>query len=261
MNLAKGSFIYHHLRGQIGDVLREQSKVSQRNNSWVLKNKLPTQLVLYVEKYLSGDPIFFTELKPSQTIKFPPNTFADRDQLYTYVRVNGRLIPFLQPYMFREIRKTIYLGGVEYSSNGGNNQVKALNWDIRGIWIHNKLPFPLNVYYKGNLVAQINGNIGNTYLGGGGSTLYFDNSREGIDFGDQIEFGYTIPGSTEKKIIATIDDEQCLEMYIGTVFGNMWGPDPDNSVYRIDKPVWTGITYYRPVGRYNSVITNPYAPF
>ena len=59
----------------------------------------------------------------------------------------------------------------------------------------------------------------------------------------------------------TIDDTHCQSIFIGTVSGGTRGPAPDDSAYAVDRPVWTGITYYKPIGGYRIRATNPLAPF
>ena len=258
----RDTFDYFNLRGQIGDVLRDQSAAAQSQSPWRIINMLPNTLVLWTEQYQSGDPKFFTEIKSRETLVYSPDQFSDRDQLYVYYRYQGKLVPFMEPYMFRNIWKTIRVGAVTYSSEGGHGQVQASNWDLRGVWLNNCLPIPLDVYYRGRLAAQIGGYNGLSYMGGGASSLYFDNDREGLNFMDQITFKYSLPGDAGKYLFdVVIDDEQCLSMNIGVVSGGLWGPNPDNAVYRVDRPSYTGITYYLPIGRGNSVATNPYAPF
>lgn len=262
---------YMHLRGQTDDVLRHQLAISQADRDWTIINMLPTKLVLWLEHYEDRVPCFFAEIEPNQTLKFPPNALADHDRLLVYYKHtegysrtagDGTLIPFLQPHTIRAMWKTIRLGAVTYSSEGGQSEVQASHWDLRGIWLRNKLPIPLDVYYKGRLAAQLGGYNGMSYLGGGGSEVYFDNGREGLNFMDELIFRYSLPGEKAKYLFSvTIDDEQCLAMNIGVISAGMIGPDPDNAIYRVHKPVFTGITFYRPIGRGNSVATNPNAPF
>nr|QBK86226.1 MAG: hypothetical protein LCMAC102_00200 [Marseillevirus LCMAC102] len=255
------TFEYYRLRDTIDEVLRDRSVNQQRGDVWRIKNMLPTPLVLYWEKYLSGFPQKLCTIKPHEELTFQSNQFADRDQLYTYYEYEGQKIPFLQPYMFRELWKTITLGSVEYSSMDGHLQTQASNWDMKGVWLHNRLAFPIDVYYKGNLAAQMYAYDGMNYLGGSASSVYFDNDREGLDFLDTLEFKYSLPNHKEDIFSATLDDIQCQSIYIGTVSGGMRGPAPDTFAYSVDRPVWTGITHYLPTGRYNSRMTNPLAPF
>lgn len=257
-----GNFNYRHLRGQNSDILQEVSAISQISVSWKIINMLPTKLVLWVEKYLSGEPKYFATIEPHAVLEYPPNTFSDQDQLYTYINISGKLYPFLQPYTFREIWKTIRLGAATYSSEDGHAIVQSIHWAMRGVWIHNRIAYPLDVYYKGNLVAQVGGYNGIEYMGGGNSSVYFTNSREGLNLGDEIEFKYSLPGTEGKRLFSVIlNDNSCVSIYVGVVSGGFRGPDPDNAVYRIDKPSYTGITYYENIDGYSTKATNPRAPF
>ena len=133
---------------------------------------------------------------------------------------------------------------------------------MRGVWIHNRLAVQLDIQYHCILVAQVSGYNGIEYMGGGASSVYFDNSREGLNFNDEIEFQYSLPGIAGAKIFSVkIDDEQCMSMYVGVVSGGMWGPNPDNAVYRVNKPSYTGITFYIPIDGYHSRATNSRAAF
>jgi len=259
---------YFRLRGQIDDVLRAQSTASQINVPWKLVNLLPTNLVIWKEGQFSDKAKYFTDLKPNETKTFSPGELKDKDVLYTYYRYKNekegiKLIPFLQPYIVRGMFKDIKFGAVTYSSDdGGHQTVQASNWDLRGVWIHNKLPIPLDVYYKGRLAAQIGGYNGLGYMGGGSSTIYFSNDREGLDFMDEINFKYSLPGKEGKNLFKVVlDDENCVSMFVGVVSGGFSGPNPDNSIYRIGQPSYRSVTNFLPYGNGNSVMTNPNTPF
>ena len=250
------SFEYSRLRDTNGDVLRNISAEMQRDVPWTLKNMLPVKLELWLEKYQSGDPRPFGILDEFETKVFPPSTFSVRDQLFTYIRVHGKLYPLLEPYMFRDIWKTVRLGAVTYDSGAGHSVVQASNWNMRGVWIHNRIRVPLDIYYKGNLVAQVSAYNGIEYMGGGASSIYFDNNREGLNFEDEIEFRSSVPGHNKKLFSVTLDDQQCTQMYVGTVSGGLWGPNPDNAVHRVHKPVFTGVGFYVPAGGYRTRLTD-----
>lgn len=253
---------YSHLMSLNGDVMREQSTLSQIHQPWKFQNMLPSVMHIWIAEYLSDNPREFLQLQPYETKYLPPNAISNLSKIYVFYKHKGKLIPFMQEYTVRNFFKDIKIGGVTYTSDGGAGYLQSTYSDMRGIWLKNRLPIPLDVYYKGNLVAQLGGYNGTEYLGGGASTLWFDNSWRGVNFLDTFEFAYSLPGEEGKKMFSvTIDDEQCMSMFIGVVTGGMWGPDPDNAVYRVDQPSYTGITFYLPVGQYNSRETNPYAPF
>lgn len=251
------------LRGTQDDILRQRSAQAQRLNKWVLINMLPNHLVIYHQPYLQ-EANYLTDLQSRQTLEYPYDKFGDRDVLYVFVRdESGKLHLFLEPYVMWNIWRMIQIGTVGYRSTDGHLQTQASNWDMRGVMLHNKTRFPLDVYYKGNLVAQMYAYDGMTYLGGSAASVYFDNDRQGLNFGDELTFRYSLPGEGNSKFLysITLDDTQAQDIHIGDITGGIRGPDPDNAVYRVNEPVFTGITYYRPVGRYNSIATNPYAPF
>lgn len=256
-----------NLAWENGDVLRYQSSLNQANAKWKLINMLPTKLELWTKKEFSDKVNFLSKIKPHQTLHFHPSKISGGEELFVYYRhkdKNGKenLIPFMEPFTMRNWSKDIRIGAVVYSSTDGHGIVQASNWDMRGIWIRNKMPIPLDIYYKGNLMAQVFGYNGTNYIGGGASTIYFDNDRRGINFMDEIVFKYSLPGKEGKFLFSVVvDDEQCNEMLVGVVSAGFRGPNPDNSIYRIDEPDYTGITYYVPNGDYTSVATNPFAPF
>jgi len=263
MHPGKGSFDYFHLRGTIDEVLRAQSAKNQCSKEWKIINMLPTNLELWSEKKWTGTAEPLTKIKARETLVFEPNKFSDGDQLYTYFRTpQGKLIPFLEPCSLRCIWKNVKLGAVVYRSTGGHLGEQASNWDMRGITLHNKMRIPLNVFYKGRLAAQISAYDGMSYMGGSASTVYFDNDRQGLNMWDKLTFSYSVPGLMNKELFTvTLDDVQMQDVHIGEVQGGETGPDPDTAAYSVDRPVWTGITYYIPTGRYNSRMTNPLAPF
>ena len=262
---------YFHLKGEIGDVLRAQSEVDQISDPYIITNILPTMLHMYTQKNSSEPVNFLSEIKPRETKKFHPMQFTDGEKLYVFYHgANNSKIPFLESYTFRPWWKNIKLGAVTYTSTSGHGEVQASWWDMRGVWIHNKLPIPLDIYYKGRLAAQVFGYNGTDYMGGGASSIYFDNDREGLNFMDEIEFRYSLSGKETNKssygknnylFKVIIDDYQCNEMFVGVISAGEWGPDPDNGIYRVDKPDYTGITYYVSTGGYQTRATNPMAPF
>jgi len=252
---------YSPLRFLQSDELQTREKQRYARDGWIITNKLPIELILYTEKYLSGTPTKLCVLSPYERRVFPPTAFADRDQLFTYViGKNGELVPLLMSYMFREQWKKIELGAIEYSSDGGHGEVQASNWDMRGVWLHNRMRIPLSIYFEGRLVAQMNAYDGMTYLGGSGSSVYYDYDREGIDIDTRLEVRFSTATHTYVFDII-VGDNQALSVFIGTITGGAIGPDPDNFIYKVDSPNVTGTTFYRPIGGYRSEMTNPSAPF
>ncbi len=242
-------FLFEKLRNTGASVSRDLSAKAQINNPWVLENMTPTTLHLFSTKYGSGrcnlDPLI--DLKAFETLRVPPDRIKEGDTIYAYIKKGNSMIPFMEKYVCREFRKHIRLGAITYSSGDGRNATVASNWDMRGVWIHNKLAVPLNIYYKGNLAAQVFGDMNSDYMGGGGSSIYFDNDREGLNFMDEITFSYAIDGRNQVRYTtAVLNDVQCTSMYVGVISGGWWGNTNDNAVYRVDKPCFTGVVRFEP---------------
>ena len=246
---------------QNGDVQRNVSKNTNVWINWRLINKLSLTIEVLVEKLGTKYPQHLIKLASGEEKEIPVDILSEGDILYACVNIQGRH-PLLLPYTIRNVWKMITFGAITYSSDGGHNEVQASNWDLRGIWIHNKMFAPLNIYYKGRLAAQIGSYNGTTYLGGGASTIYFDNDREGFKFGDEISFSLSVPGMEQKRMKVILNDIECLSIFVGEVSGGIWGPNPDFGVYNVNKPSYTGITYYESgKEQYRTYATNPFAPF
>jgi len=278
---------YLSLRNQNGDTQRHLSVAAQRTSPWELINMLPVLVEIWVSRVQfhtqpqpnepESPPVYVSSLIPNQRQKLPFTTLTEGDTLYVCVRDNtNTLLPLLQPYTVRNIWRAITLGSVEYSSDGGHNEVQASNWDLRGVWIKNRAFVPLNIYYKGRLAAQVFAHNGIGYMGGGASDVYFDNDREGLKFGDKIEFSFSVKGLEDKRMVAILDDTQALTVFVGKISGgdfkqgvhsdtarvglyaSAWGPEPDFGVYRIAQPSFSGLTYYfSGKEQYRTYPTNP----
>jgi hypothetical protein len=117
------------------------------------------------------------------------------------------------------------------------------------------------MYYKGNLVVQFYGNRGLDYMAGGASEIYFDNGGDGLKYLDTLEFRYAMPDNSTFLFKVILDDMYCRKISVGDVSSETRGPFPDNSVYRLQEPNYTGVTYFSPIGGGQSMMTNPNSPF
>lgn len=261
MNFNSIGFRYQNITGMPSDIERLQTAANIRSEPWYIMNVLPSILYLFLKKNGSFQLSFLTEIGPQKVIKYSSGYFAEGDKIYTFYKKDGKYIPFLESYTIIPQAKTIKLGAVTYSSEGGRGGSQTGYYDMKGVWLANRLPIPLDVYYKGNLVVQLYGYNGLDYMGGGASEVYFDNNRQGLHYLDTLEFRYSLPSDTKKLFSVTIDDVECMKMFIGTVSSTAEAPFPDNSVYRVNEPNYTGVTYFIPVGDGKSLMTNPLSPF
>jgi hypothetical protein len=138
------------------------------------------------------------------------------DIIFTYFKYRGQLIPFLEPTVVKE--GSVYmLGTVVYTV--GDRVPRAPEVEtIVGLTFDNRLPVPIDIWYQGNLVAQVYGRGRLDYLGGGGSILYFNNQDFGFHVGDHIEFRISLPGYDSKPlIIVQLTNANCNGLRIGVI--------------------------------------------
>jgi hypothetical protein len=248
---------YDRLGMQVGDIIKSNNVEYKSQEKWVLSNMLPTKLDLWTKKEFTRKYKFLTTIKPRETLKFHSNKFSDNEELYIYCIHNNNSIPFMEPFHMRDLHKDIKIGAVTYTSTSGRGEFQSNHSDLRGIWINNKMAFPLDIYYKNKLSCQVSGYKGLGYMGGGGSSIYFDNDRNGLNLMDKISFRYSIPGPQGKYLFdITLDDQQCNEIFVGVISGSTKGSYTDNAVYNVDKPNYIGIGYYVQTGDYQSKLTN-----
>lgn len=255
-----GVFDYNRLRDTMDDVLRDRSRYKQRNDPWILTNMLPTKLKLYHSPQFTGKTLYLCGLRPHQTKVFPPKKFEDGDKLLVMYEGKEAEHQIMPTHTFQSQWKRLRLGDVLYRSWDGGRQYFTSYADLSGLMLHNHLLFPLNVYFKGNLIGQMTGYDGMTYLGGSGASLYVDNDRDGFRLGDQLTFGYSFPGNEETLFTVTLTDNHAYHVHIGKIGVGQPNPEPDTYAYSVNLPPQTGYTYYVPIGRYNSVPTNIAAP-
>jgi hypothetical protein len=239
-----------------GTYERQVTSHRLKDHDWEIRNTFPVQLDLYVQKAWTENVSFLSVIHPKQKIKLHPSALKEDDKLIVFYK--GR--PFTDEFTIRSFEKLITIGAIGYSSGPGAREFTASQSDIAGVRLINRCSVPLNFYYKGNPVAQVGSYVGQTYLGGGNDSVYFDNSRQGIDMWDPISISFSLKDELNWTTLI-LNDMMVDEIYLGIIQGTNIGPDPDTYTYNVTKPDWTGQTFYRPVGGYQTIMTNPFAPF
>lgn len=234
---------YINLESTNSDRLIMANRAASSKEMWVIRNNFPTELFLYLEDPITGKTALLSKISPRGTISFPPERIRNGSKLYTmYLPIlQKELQVFIPPFTVRDYQKHIVLGSIVYKT--GSKSIDNINADINGIHMYNMTAMPLNVYYKGNLAAQLYPNDDKGYLGGGISSLYFTNDRQGLNFGDEITFTYATR-EKQQLFTAVLDDEYCEKMYIGVVSDTDIGPVPDQAIYSVMKPVYTSVKFY-----------------
>jgi len=248
---------YTLLSNDNGDIQRKISSDIQKDKNWVITNYLPLDLYIYIEKFCRNKPLhFLSVIKAKDTIIVNKDKLSGKDILRTYILNNSKFYQIMDKHIIKNFAKEIKLGDVGYHSLGGNSEFQAAHTDMNGIYLRNRLSIPITVYYKGNRVAELGPYIGLSFLGGGNSDIFFDNDRSGIDFGDVLTFKYNDKLLYNIKII----DEQAQDLHIGIIRGNFNPRDPDNSIYRVNKDVYSGVTFFEKTCGYKTKPTNPSVP-
>lgn len=270
------SFQYNRLAGTIGDKLRHASSVAQDNVNWKFNNVLPNDFHLYVKPgptLMVNDMVYdMGKLPANGSVQFAPDTFKTGDLLIVLFKhldqkdlsAGYKNYQAMEPYSLREYQKEINIGDVVTSFTTSPSEYLSPYNAIPGVWIHNRLLFPLNIYYGGHLVSQLGAYDGMSYQGGSRATIWFDNAGMGLDFEAPLTIAYSIPeekGTSEYMYTVFLYDNKMRDIYVGIVNGNQAGPPPDTVNYSIDRPVHTGITFYPATGAGRSRVTNPYGFF
>lgn len=234
---------YINLQSTNSDHLIMESRMTSLKEMWIIKNNFPTELFLYIEDSETERTKLLSKITPRGTLLFSPERIRNGSKLYTmYLPPNQKeLQVFIPPFTVQDYQKHITLGAIVYKT--GSKSVDNINADINGIHMYNMTAMPLNVYYKGNLAAQLYPNDNMGYLGGGISSLYFTNDRQGLNFGDEITFTYATKDK-QHFFTAVLDDEYCEKMYIGVASDTDIGPVPDQAIYSVTKPVYTSVKFY-----------------
>jgi len=269
---------YSRLNSTNSDRMRFESAAASKNIPWMFENYLPSKVYLYHIPQFTRLGYLLADLKPQEKIKryrSSGGVLKDGDTIEVFHNLKGESFAFrMTPsYTLKANLKDIKIGTVTYSSAAGGRENTTSFSDISGVMIHNNLMFPLNIYYqprnqgeKPNMVAQVGAYDGMTYLGGGVSNVYFDNSREGLRIGDRLAFEYSIPEhtankysieSTTKMFTITLTDNHIYHINVGVVNAGHDTHTPDTYAHNIDKPVLTGYTFYDNTG----APSNPNAAF
>ena len=189
---------------------------------------------LYVFK---GEEYLIT-IPPLGRVTLDYNDIQHGQILNTFAKAkNGQLVPWLKPYVASVKSRTITFGSFSYSSVPNTEQ--SHYFDISGVRIVNHFPVSVGIEYKGNHVATIQGHGGSQLHGGGGSSFYFDNYRNGFHTGDSITFkGLSTDFPFEISVVLT--DKFCQRIDMGvasageTTYNINDAPFQDSTVYRFN---------------------------
>ena len=165
-----------------------------KDTKWTFQNKTPfkirlTYRPLHIDPAgtnLSYRPALLGVLEKNQSKTFTHDSEVRLLTAGGVVEVDPPVL--LEKYVLDPKYKKILVGTAVYDIGGPGQNFHNLYADIPGIHIINHFPFPVNIYYKGNLAAQVEKYDGLTYQGGSWATVYFNNTGDGFRFMDVISF-------------------------------------------------------------------------
>jgi hypothetical protein len=221
---------YQSLSNTSGDAIQNERKECMRPLPWVIQNMLPSQFELYL---IPRHCNYRTPLGPilsRETKVFAPDKFKDGDILMVMYRWNldnlnlkhglpqqGTQEDHIMPnHVFHSAWKHIRLGDVNYESSRGR-ETKVLHSDISGVMLNNNLHFPLDVHYNGDLAVQLQAHDGMSYMGGSGSSVFFNNGGHGLRLGDKLTFKYSMFDDRSEMYTITLIDNYTYDINIGVI--------------------------------------------
>lgn len=211
---------YQRLSYMSGDVVQEYNKKIRSDLPWILQNMLPSTFELYLVPQFRQIKIPLGSIEPRKQRIFPPHEFKDGDILIVTYKWDTETFNeethIMPNHVFNSAWKHIRLGDVNYDSSRGRQAIFP-DADISGIMLNNCLHFPLDVFFKGTLVAQLESYDGMTHMGGSGSSLYYDNHRQGFNLGDQITFAYSMVTDRSEMYTITLTDNHVYNVNIGVI--------------------------------------------
>lgn len=202
---------------------RHQSFVAQQlaGQPWQFNNDTPFDLLLYYRPLQTDAAQMpnsaFAGALLGEVSKHKSKIFL-KDSLGRTLKAGGTIeadpAVLLDKHVLDPKFKVLRMGSVVYDIGGPGENFHNLYADIPGVHVVNHFPFVVDVHYKGNLAAKVAPYDGLRYLGGSAATIYFNNSGDGLNFLDVIEF-YQQDGPFLYKV--ALNDTHVQNIHIGVV--------------------------------------------
>lgn len=187
---------------------------------WVFENMTPFDIFfVYQPLHISplGTNLEYVPAKLGTLKKNQTKSFL-RDSKGRILEAGGVIIadqPELRDkYVLDPQYKRVRIGTAVYDIGGPGENFFNLYADIAGVHITNHFPFPINIYYQGNLVAWADKYDGLQYLGGSAAVIYFNNNGEGLNFLDILSFHQT-DGPFLYKV--KLNDTHIQNIHVGVI--------------------------------------------
>jgi len=255
---------YEKIGGQISDVMNENIRLSKLNKPWTITNNYPWEITVYIYDTITNNQDFHFKIGgKGSKLEFKSQSLRGGCVIIPYFLDNGKLVQIAPHYVLNSMQKNIAIGNVVYTTEGGNGNTQASNYDTPGVTLVNKSTVPLIVVYNSydpnmlnssfgisndppgdtnsQSVLKLEGNLGMNLKGGGGNEIYFTNSGQGVNISDYYNYNHEINdflnvpkfdvyvdlGAKNLNIVKflefTITDEQARRIEIGGISADLTG--------------------------------------
>lgn len=223
---------YNRLTNLTPDYATFKLEQSHAGLNWYVVNFLPIPVKLYIKRW--NTLILLSSMAPRARATLPPDAVEPEDVLHVFTSPEGKDGPdyeILRPVKLRLTDRMIRIGDVTYSDKHSGSRWVSSERDINSVRIHNRTTMPLDVYFRGGVIARIDGDDGMSYMAGSPNNVYVDNAGRGFQLEDELGFAFQY----NKKQIGsvTLTDNFTTDIYVGVVTQNTQVPYPDISSYHI----------------------------
>lgn len=225
---------------------------------WRFKNLLPYKVNVYISKIHKLELIATinanSSIETTQTKSGIP--LQKGDEIHVLYPTNklaptvGEQYKILRPAFLFDDSREVRIGDIVYEDRIAFSPGIDIHHDIIGIRIHNHISMPVNVFYKGENIAQIAGDDGTSFMAGSPNSVYLNNERFGFNIGDELSFEFV----HDKKKYASVKiiDNFTSDIIIGEITQHFVGAIQDMYAYRVNEPNITGLRYYENVTGYTT---------
>lgn len=247
------------------------SYLARNNIPWKFTNLLPYKINVYSLRFQKLDLISTIDANSTfETTKTSSGAELQKGDAIHILMPTNRLSPASKTSKQYEITRPVFLfddsrevriGDIVYEDRIAFTPGIDIHHDIIGIRIHNHITMPINIYYKGENIAQIAKDDGTSFMAGSPNSVYLNNERFGFMIGDELLFEF----AHDKKKYASVKiiDNYTSDIIIGETTQHFVGAIQDMFSYRVNEPNINGLQYFDTVTAYTSIgrTAGTYVPY
>lgn len=245
--------------------------LARNNIPWKFINLLPYKINVYAIQYKNLELIATIDAKSNfETLKTKSGSPLRKGDAIHILMPTNKLNPgsttsnqfkILRPTFLFDDSREVRIGDIVYEDRIAFAPGIDIHHDIIGLRIHNHTLMPINVFYKGENIAQIAGDDGTSFMAGSPNSVYLNNERFGFMIGDELSFVFVHDGA--KYASVKIIDNYTSDIIIGEITQHFVGAIQDMFSYRVNEPNINGLTYFDTTTAYTSVgrTAGTYVPY